>query len=371
MKNKRVFFLSHSTKDHELAGAIEKLLTTVLRKNNLSDKYEVFYSPKSLKESSCNWRNKIVDKMRNAECCIMLVTPNSLENKWVNFEIGLALALDIEVILIGKTNIDFTKLAISGNEVIELSNQQYIENILKQVFKGCIRPEDINESCNDSGNQTLINNIIKKFNQRDIYIVGSEPANDEHKWNEQDVELFVTQLSNALLRDKTVVLSSYPLVPHIGSVVKDCVIVNHRNDQDRYRISGLYDFDKAIEKEKEKTAITNDSLKYWEETLDGFRKVYLEEKDVIIIIGGGSSTKKEADTARHIPKLQILPIPCFGGYGEKLFVYLKTHKLLEGYDHPCNSCDQVRKEGCKHISDFVKRSKIQKDMFISEEWDEK
>ncbi|MCD8032151.1 MAG: toll/interleukin-1 receptor domain-containing protein [Bacteroides sp.] len=87
-------FISHATKDRPLASDLQNLLLTFITENKLENKYEIFYAPETLKNKpgSLEWKQSLKTNMEDSTYCLVLLTPNSIENRWVNYELGLASA---------------------------------------------------------------------------------------------------------------------------------------------------------------------------------------------------------------------------------------------------------------------------------------
>lgn len=85
MSEKPVIFISHSSNDKQLAEVIKEQVEHVL----VSVKPDVFVSsaPDAI-DVGDRWFETIIKKLQIADALIVLVTPTSVERKWVWFEIG-------------------------------------------------------------------------------------------------------------------------------------------------------------------------------------------------------------------------------------------------------------------------------------------
>ena len=348
----KTIFLSHSTKDVVLAEAVYTLITHFIQSFGcLRGNYKVFYSPKSLHEfkyGSDNWKNGISEAMEMCDCCLVLLTPNSVENRWVNYELGLATAHKKRIIPIGTSGVDFHLVIRNEIQMIDLSKYANVMIMIDHIFNGHHKLGINTINWEDSFiSQQLINNVIHAALIKNIYFVGSYTDKDSQKIGQ--LENFVSNLSNKLL-DSGFHLSSYPSVTHIGEIVAQCAL---KKGRDFYEIAGLYKFDNRTNKVLRKLNINND---VWNKMLISFRKIYLEGKDCMVIIGGSENTRNEYEVAKEIENFQIFPIPCFGGFARTLLDDLKTNKDFKDFDHPCTYCSMNDFEGiCPNLDKFITR----------------
>lgn len=341
-ENKKTIFLSHSTKDNILANALYTLFYTFIKDNDLE--YDIFYAPESLTDFdkySRKWKDGITTAVKNCSVFVVLWTPNSIENRWVNYEVGIAQATGKTIISIGVNGINFNLIIPNEIQILFLNSPKNIKRVLSNLFK--IRMSLISSWATKDGYE-LIENVSNLSRTQCVFFAGSI-----QEGNSDELEKFVTQLSDKLL-NAGFKLASYPTVPHIGEIVAqraiDC-------DVNKYEIAGLYKFDDDI------SLFTNKwggNLNDWNATIDSFREIYLQNKDCMIIIGGGKYTKSEYKVARHITKLQIFPIPCFGGTGKEIYEKISQQEWFSMFKHPCANCNMIRENGeCPHLNEFVKR----------------
>lgn len=339
----KTIFLSHSTKDDALADALYTLLNSFIDDKFLN--YEVFYSPESLtdfEKHSAQWKDEIVKAVKSCDIFIVLWTPNSIENRWVNYEIGIAKAMNKTIYAIGVNGINFNLIIPNETQTLFLKDTANIKKILSNLFK--IDKSDVSHWATRSGKEIIIriNKIVK---QQCVFFAGSI-QNEEAR----ELEIFVTKLSDSLLKSGYK-LASYPTVEHIGAVVAQRAI---NFDSSRYEIAGLYQFDKDIEI---RTTQLGCDIEKWNSTIDSFRRIYLEGMNYMIIIGGGKYTASEYRVAKRMPKLQIFPIPCFGGIGKEVYDNMSNNEWFSEFKHPCVFCEKKERINgeCPHIEKFIKR----------------
>ena len=349
MKTK-IIFLSHSSKDEVLAKALYSLMRKFIVDNPMLREYQVFYSPESLKElrrESSEWKKSITEAMKNCESCVALVTPNSIGNRWVNYELGMATGNDKLIVPVGVSGIDYNMVIINEKQILSLDNPDNINHLLELVFPK-ISNERVDEWAVCPRIAEKIENIKKLAVERCVYLVGSKPSENGEAWSDDKVRDFVMTLSSSLL-ENDFRLASFPAVEHIGKLVAKCAM---DVKPEKYEIAGLYKFDRETEE------LSKDNMLgriMWEKTLNEFRKVYLKGKDCMVIIGGGEHTRDEYNVAKDMTGLQIFPIPCFGGFGEQLFNELCRKGNYEGFKHPCYACSRANAKGCPKMSEFIER----------------
>lgn len=355
--NKKTIFLSHSTLDKKLADALFTVLTTFINDLHLYN-YDVFYSPVTLnclEKYSDNWKKEIEDAVKKCEKFILLWTPNSIENRWVNYEIGLAKSSRRkQLYAVGIKGLKFELIIPSTIQTIYLDDYTNVLEILHGLFPKY--KQEIPIWATQKGSELILNlnNLAKT---KTVFFSGSK-SNIEN-WNETEVENFVTSLSERLL-DAGFKLASYPEVENIGQIVAKCAI---DRGPDMYEIAGLYKFDDDIDnltKKYEYKWITTDNIKNWNKTLSDFREIYLKNKNFMIIIGGGHYTYAEYNDAKDINNLGVFPIPCFGGVSKHIYETLRKKRCLQKLEHPCFIyCDGKRDHAgqCPFIDKFVDRFK--------------
>lgn len=346
-------FLSHSTKDEELASALHTLLSSFIERFNLD--FDIFYSPNSLEKFekySDEWKTEIEKAVKECDKFLLLWTPNSIQNRWVNYELGMAKATGKAIHATGTTGIDYNLIIPNDKQVVYLGGpNEDIESLLVLLFD--IDRECVSKWCTTKGKH-LYSQLKYYAQTKCVFISGSKPKSNrinDSLWNSGEAKLFVKDMACRLL-EKGFRLASYPTVPYVGSIVAHSVLNKTPN---RYEIAGLYKFDDDIDLYAAKNDIDTNE---WNKLLEAFRKLYLENKDCIVIIGGGHYTKNEYNVAKTLKKPQIFPIPCFGGAGKEIYEDMKLDKFFKERKHPCDvsKCEGKRINGkCPHIDEFIKR----------------
>jgi len=87
-------FLSHSTRDAEIAGALKALLDAVFG-NGVKVTYSSDQAPGAGVRAGARWRAWIKEEIRAADQTHVLLTPNSLGRPWVLWESGVAAGVAI------------------------------------------------------------------------------------------------------------------------------------------------------------------------------------------------------------------------------------------------------------------------------------
>src|ERR1700753_2454440 len=84
--HKRIIFLSHVHEDREQARAIKKWI-----EKNLPNVIEVFVSSDdSSNPPGADWSRNVRKNLERAELALCLISPNSLDSRWVHYEAGAA-----------------------------------------------------------------------------------------------------------------------------------------------------------------------------------------------------------------------------------------------------------------------------------------
>lgn len=348
---KKTIFLSHSSKDEELAKSLYNLLNLYIQDNKLQNKYDIFYSPISLntfEKYSNDWKEKIKIAAKGCAKFVVLWTPNSIKNRWVNYELGIATAnsKNKEFWAVGIKGIDFGLIIPSLIQTVYLDSSALIKNFLSGILKVSI--DNVNDW--SSANINIINRIITIAETKCVFISGSK--HDSPKWSSKRVHDFIQRLSLGLY-ECGFKLASYPLVPEVGEVVAKCIVPK---DANKYEIAGLYKFDDDRENFLQICGC-NVNLENWAKTLSKFRQIYLQGKNYLVIVGGGTYTEIEYYEAKKRDDIEIFPIPCFGGKGQELYELMKADNSLSKLKHPCTKCyGKKTSDGpCLYINEFVKR----------------
>jgi hypothetical protein len=84
-------FISHSSKDKALAATLSEAIDYVSQRNLIGWVY-------SNKTAGSTWSNDIMVNLNTSRALVVLVTPNSVGNRWVHIEIGIAIAREMPII---------------------------------------------------------------------------------------------------------------------------------------------------------------------------------------------------------------------------------------------------------------------------------
>lgn len=82
MNEKPVVFISHSSKDEELASVLKQQIEA-----GFENRLEVFVARYSI-ESSAEWLPEITRNLDAAKALVVIISPSSQESRWVGIEIG-------------------------------------------------------------------------------------------------------------------------------------------------------------------------------------------------------------------------------------------------------------------------------------------
>lgn len=365
--NKKTIFLSHSSKDFSISKELYDLLMQFIIDMDLENKFDVFYSPESLKENNEHrkgYRNAIYNALSRSFSLIVLWTPNSTINKWVNYEVGVANAINkmieekiikdkkqIEIVSVRTDVTEHSAIVNNNQQILSLNIRKDIVIMLKDTFG--INYEIIDKWAKE--NKILISSLINTASQKCIYFVGGNKENKIREWNSERVQFFVTQIVESLI-DENFSLASFPEVPDVGVKVAEIASKRHAN----YEIAGLYKFDESLTEQVKSWGCNIDE---WNSRIVEFRKIYLRNKHCMVIIGGSDNTREECNVALD-NGIQLFPLPCFGGFGKKLFDNLKENGMLSAFEHPCIECTEIKwSNNCSKINKFIERFKKYKNHY--------
>lgn len=343
----KTIFLSHSSKDSQLTQAIYQLIKRFISDNNLKSTYKVFYSERSLKEENENrkdWKVAIPKEISDSSSVLVLWTNNSMNNRWVNYEIGIATAMNKNIVAIGIKGLNYDNIIPNHIQVLCLENKADIKLMIKHTFGFSAQDQTVDNWASSDNNDNAIDALIREAKRKCIYFVGSK----QKEWNKQTedkVEAFTEKLSKKLL-ERGFKLASYPAVKHVGMTVAKASL----KVLDSYEIAGLYRFDETVGKLAKKW---HGDIIAWNKTMERFRDAYLDNKHCMVIIGGGENTENEYKVAQS-KNIQVFPIPCFGGFGKKLFNRLSYEYTTQNFDHPCLNCNNCEC-GDDCIDNFLRR----------------
>src|SRR5947209_4728970 len=130
---KKVIFMSHVHDDSAQAKALKLWL-----EDNLLGACEIYVSsvPESMPLGS-DWPRKIREKLRQSDMALCLVTPNSIEGRWLYFESGATYAHDLPVVPIcfGGVKKGDLKPPLQFLVALEIPNPEAEKQLLEVVAK--------------------------------------------------------------------------------------------------------------------------------------------------------------------------------------------------------------------------------------------
>ena len=343
---KDIAFISYSSDDKKLSEDISLLLSSARNHLNLNgeivmDKYI----------QSEEWRKEILESISNSDWFIPIFTKNSINSPWVNFEVGIAKAKGVKVSPIISRTIRAEQITCCDSQALCLDNDENINIFLAKVFN-FKKGSDKSELDNFIAQSPLVQRVKNRFLERWVYIIGSKPEfndeQDKEKLWEKKVDSFLTKLTHKLF-EKGYSLTSFPIVKHVGEVV--IRETAYKNKVKNYKIAGLYSIDKELRNLSQRYDIDESN---WKDILSNFRKTYLDDKEFIIIIGGKEGTREEYSAAKSMNiNNKFIPLPCFYGFGEKLWTDEYTPNPQESFLNyrTCNNCNST--DSCNKIEEIV------------------
>lgn len=379
-------FISHSQKDKEVAKRFKKVFVNFGKYwMPNSTNVEVFLSSDiSIEQRKTDqWRENFEKNLEESSVFVILVSPKSLNSRWVQYETGYVSARNasrtsdekIRIYQIGIEGVPAEECLLSDTYEIKIKDHESIIKICTDIFE--VSP--VLARGWYKINRQDVEDLLTRCTERCVYFVGSVPKNiksdsDKIKKWESFAGNFIEGLTKELLAPQNEALkqlrlrfkvASFPSVNEVGKQVFITAISN--NHADKYEVAGLYGFDKkpnvrGLEKLDEKT---------WKETLNKYRELYLGNKSSMIVLGGNNHTKDEYEVAQKLGHIEIFPIPCMGGFGKEQFEQdkQKDEWKFEKFDHPCRICYEYGKyknqDHCKHIHEFAMR--LGKYIYIDED----
>lgn len=368
-ENKMKIFISHSQKDKDVAAKFKTIFEVFGEYWMSQTDVEIFLSSDFSNEqrTTSQWRDNFEAHLNDSSVFIVLVTPNSLNSRWVQYEIGYVSAKNATRDM--EKQIQIYQIGIGGVSPEScLLRDTYIEIIENKddVIKTFTKIFPVSKKLAEGwykDNKNNIDDLVVCCNKRCVYFVGSKPKDElgKVKWSQVFVNYFLDTLTETLI-DRGVKVSSFPTVEAVGKRVFTAAMKNAKY----YEVAGLYGFDKKPNKKID--------AETWKKSLDEYRKLYLENKSSMIIVGGNKHTLDEYGVAKELGNIEIFPIPCMGGTGEKIYVEKsKYDNDFKKYNHPCYECYQSgdyknRVNGCKceRIPQFAER--LGKYFFNENEW---
>lgn len=101
-------FISHSSRDSEIANRLKTLLVS---KTSGTINFFLSSDGNSIK-SGRNWFNESISALSKASLIYILVSPNSLQSQWIFFEAGFAYKSDIQCIPLGILGVNVGELPL-------------------------------------------------------------------------------------------------------------------------------------------------------------------------------------------------------------------------------------------------------------------
>jgi len=365
MNDKKVIFISHSSKDRDKVELLAEFIKKVSNEQ-FGNEYKVYYAPNELPRSvGVDSTDKlIIERIRSAHYLIVFYTPNAVFSRWVHFEVGVAKNYNIKIIPFVKDGVDCSAL-IGNIPRTNMEEPQCIKNLLCRIFN----KTDGNEPEWLSLYKEEMAHLHYTFKSKTAYIVGSKslickkrsdettnvgtpPAvseqnktEEDSRWNTERANRFVREITEGFISNEFI-LASFPKVPTIGRTVANlCAQRNYKE----YKIAGLYAFDNTITDALSKIDLPEEIS---DRTIAHYRQSYLRDMDVQIIIGGNTNTRNEYYEAKKRLSLQIFPIPCFGGVGYEIYHKMKLLQDWNKYKHPCCGCDFAKESAVVNSSSY-------------------
>jgi hypothetical protein len=381
---KMKMFISHSQRDKEVATMFQKVFEEFGEYWMPQTDVEVFLSSNFSNDQrkTDQWKANFEKNLEESSVFVVLVSPKSLNSRWVQYETGYVSAKNASRETCGEKKIDVFQIGIGGvSPEACLLSDTYMQSIdgFESIIKLCTTIFNVSDKLAKGwyrGNRESIEDLLMRCTERCVYFVGSEPKSELGKgeWRQAFVDNFLKNLTTELLepkdeefkkQKKQFKVSSFPSVDEVGKKVFIAAITT--NHADKYEVAGLYGFDKKPEdKDLEKL-----DEKTWKETLNKYRELYLKNKSSMIIIGGNNHTKDEYEVAKNLGHIEVFPIPCMGGLGKEQFELEKQKDewKFEKFDHPCRACYEsgcyMNQESCNQIPEFAKR--LGRFIFIDED----
>ncbi len=349
-------FISHSQQDKDVA----------IRFKNIFEDFSIYWMPQTIdnvsvflssklsndqRQSSDQWQENFEKHLRESDVVVILITPKSINSRWVQYETGYAMALGKPIYQIAIRGVTPEKILLYRNYIHIIKTGNDIKELCAHIFRV---PDKLTEGWY-MVNSNEMGELINLCNERCVYIVGSTPLSesDNSKWKNPDfVNDFLERLTQGLLKKGSRV-SSYPTVKEVGEKVY--YAAKAINELDLYEISGLYNFDGPLKTSKDDII----EQKTWIDYLSKFREHYLENKDCMIILGGNNHTREECEVAEKLGYIELFPIPCTGGFAAEKYDELSKKWWWTKFNHPCKDCYQEGNykncNNCTQIENFVQR----------------
>lgn len=338
-------FISYAHADVKLAEYLKSLFTFM--------GHQAYFAPVALKEDAGEeFSSKVVEGISQSHCIVPIYTRNSLDRRWVMYELGVADAIGLPRFPVRVAQVSPEEANLPGKDVqiFKLFNRDDLIDLFTNAI--CLRDNptgdrylkvQIKESVTGwLATRSETDKIIKMAETRWIFIAGSLPEilrlGDTEQAGRIKTELdfnkrvgdFLSKMTVSLL-EAGFSLTSCPQVQNVGKIVTGEAIAwtsQCREKTNRYRIGGIYPIDRDL-----RQLDIDDVFKaVWKEHLLEFRKRYMESHEWLIIIGGNEGTHEEYLAAREM-HVNVFPLPCFGGIGQYLW-----NKYSDLRRPPCTRC---------------------------------
>lgn len=129
---KPTVFISHSTRDSEVASAFGTLLTKASRQT-----IDIFQSTKRGIEYSRKWFSALMESLRSSACVVSLLTPEALRSQWVLCELGVAIANEIPVfgLTVGMLARDLPSGPFQEYQLCEGTEESNVHALCEQILR--------------------------------------------------------------------------------------------------------------------------------------------------------------------------------------------------------------------------------------------
>ena len=114
-------FVAHAHEDRSMVQAAEQALR---QHGVLTPQDTIMDHPEQAVQGGENIREAIKDQISSASMVVIILSENSESSGWVNYEAGMAAALDKPIILVGRGS---EKRHVLANSLGDLGNVRFIE----------------------------------------------------------------------------------------------------------------------------------------------------------------------------------------------------------------------------------------------------
>ncbi|QMU55257.1 MAG: TIR domain-containing protein [Nitrosopumilus sp.] len=171
--------LSHSTKDNVLASAVKEFFDDV----SLGS-FKIWFSSDKTSGGGLavgNWYDQIREELKNSKAIMVLLTPNSVDSRWVHFESGVGEGTECAVIPIcmgiSTQDIplplssyqsyqlsDYESLKTCATKILELGNLEFRENTMKDyMIQAISKFTSVSASVTKKEEPLNLSNVIQKI----------------------------------------------------------------------------------------------------------------------------------------------------------------------------------------------------------------